>query len=87
MPKKLVSRYVRTYGTTSRDILNNCASVDDLGKHFVGTLYEREVEHLVRNEWAMTTEDILWRRTKQGLYASDSDVAALDSYLADKEAA
>ncbi|MFT6980799.1 MAG: glycerol-3-phosphate dehydrogenase, partial [Marinobacter psychrophilus] len=26
-------------------------------------------------------------RTKQGLYASDIDVAALDSYLADKEAA
>jgi glycerol-3-phosphate dehydrogenase len=87
LPEKLVSRYVRTYGTTSRDILNNCASVDDLGQHFVGTLYEKEVQHLINNEWAITTEDILWRRTKQGLYASDSEAEALDSYLADKAAA
>jgi len=87
LPEKLVSRYVRTYGTTARDILNNCASVDDLGEHFAGTLYEKEVEHLINNEWAVTSEDILWRRTKQGLYASNSEVEALNSYLADKAAA
>jgi glycerol-3-phosphate dehydrogenase len=53
----------------------------------VGTLYEKEVQHLINNEWAVTTEDILWRRTKQGLYASDSEAEALDSYLAGKAAA
>ena len=55
--------------------------MEDLGIHFAGTLYEREVEHLVKNEWAMTSEDILWRRTKQGLYASDSDIESLERYL------
>ena len=81
LPEKLLSRFVRTYGTTSYDILADCTTVDDLGQHFVDTLYEREVTHLVRNEWAMTTEDILWRRTKQGLYASDKEVEALDQFL------
>ena len=81
LPEKLLSRFVRTYGTTSYDILADCTTVDDLGQHFVDTLYEREVTHLVRNEWAMTTEDILWRRTKQGLYASEQDVEALDRFL------
>lgn len=72
---------MRTYGTTSYDILRDCHSMDDLGIHFAGTLYEREVEHLIKNEWAMTSEDILWRRTKQGLYASDSDVEGLERFL------
>jgi glycerol-3-phosphate dehydrogenase len=29
----------------------------------------------------MTSEDILWRRTKQGLYATEEDVRELDQYL------
>lgn len=81
LPEAVLSRYVRTYGTTSRDILSGCTSVEHLGAHFAGTLYEKEVEHLVKNEWAMTSEDILWRRTKQGLYASTSEVEALERYL------
>lgn len=81
LPEKLISRYVRTYGTTSYDILDGCRSVSDLGIRFTDTLYEREVLHLVRNEWAMTSEDILWRRTKQGLYATREQVEALDQYL------
>lgn len=84
LSEKIISRYVRTYGTTSYDILRDCHSMDDLGALFAGTLYEREVEYLVKNEWAMTSEDILWRRTKQGLYASESDVDALDRYLMKK---
>ncbi|WP_417521160.1 glycerol-3-phosphate dehydrogenase [Marinobacter sp.] len=84
LPDDVLSRYVRTYGTTSRDILSRSESLEDLGIHFAGTLYEKEVLHLTKNEWAMTSEDILWRRTKQGLYASESNVKALDAYLADK---
>jgi glycerol-3-phosphate dehydrogenase len=83
MPKEILNRYIRTYGTASRDILNKSSSVEDLGRHFVGTLYEKEVQYLIENEWAMTSEDILWRRTKQGLYASQDNVKALDTYLAE----
>ncbi|WP_323750908.1 glycerol-3-phosphate dehydrogenase [Marinobacter sp.] len=81
LPDNLVRRYVRTYGTLSRDVLCDCTSINDLGRLFSGTLYEREVNYLVHNEWAVTSEDILWRRTKQGLYAKADDVEALDQYL------
>src|SRR5690554_268523 len=77
----IISRYVRTYGTASRELLQGCTSMEELGQLFTGNLYEKEVQHLVKHEWAMTSEDILWRRTKQGLYASTSDVEALDAYL------
>lgn len=82
LPDELRSRYVRTYGTKTRDLLRDCSCMEDLGEHFAGTLYAREVQHLVNNEWAITSEDILWRRTKQGLHASAGNVATLDAYLA-----
>ena len=77
----IIGRYVRTYGMTSYDILRGCNAMKDLGTLFAGTLYEREVIHLIENEWAMTAEDILWRRTKQGLYTSDEQVRALENYI------
>ncbi|QEW07573.1 glycerol-3-phosphate dehydrogenase [Nitrincola iocasae] len=81
LPEAVTSRYVRTFGTCAYDILGDAQSVQDLGYHFTGTLYEREVEYLIQHEWAMTSEDILWRRTKQGLYASEDAVRELNSYL------
>ncbi len=72
---------MRTYGTKAYDFLGDAKSIQDLGFRFAGTLYEREVEYLIKHEWAMTSEDILWRRTKQGLYATEDDVRELDRYL------
>jgi glycerol-3-phosphate dehydrogenase len=40
-----------------------------------------EVDWLVREEWARTAEDILWRRSKRGLQAPPETVAALAAYL------
>ena len=77
----IISRYVRTYGTAAYRFLSDCRSMEDLGVCFSGNLYRVEVDYLVREEWAMTSEDILWRRTKQGLFASEADVQALDQYL------
>ncbi|RBW49897.1 glycerol-3-phosphate dehydrogenase [Marinobacter sp. F3R11] len=81
LPPELGQRYVRTYGTACRNILDGTGSVADLGTLFTGNLYQREVDYLVSREWAMTAEDILWRRTKQGLYASETQTLALESYL------
>ena len=81
LPEAVYSRYVRTYGTKAYDFLGDAKSIQDLGFRFAGTLYEREVEYLIKHEWAMTSEDILWRRTKQGLYATEDDVRELDRYL------
>ncbi|MBI42619.1 glycerol-3-phosphate dehydrogenase [Marinobacter lutaoensis] len=87
LPESLLRRYVRSYGTLTRDLLRGCHDLRDLGQRFTGNLYQAEVDYLVREEWALTAEDILWRRTKQGLYASESETEALARYLARPEAA
>ena len=35
-------------------------------------LHAAELRYLVDNEWALTSEDVLWRRTKLGLHIRDS---------------
>lgn len=74
-------RLMRLYGLDARTILGASKSYDDLGKQFGGDLYAAEVDYLVAHEWARTTDDILWRRTKRGLVLSDSQVDDLSGYL------
>jgi glycerol-3-phosphate dehydrogenase len=44
-------------------------------------LTEAEIDYLVTSEWAMTSEDILWRRSKLGLHLPKSAAADIDGYL------
>lgn len=76
------TRLARLYGTRAEQILNGAASHADLGRHFGADLYEAEVRYLVDHEWAVTSDDILWRRTKRGLLGSAIAKADLDSFLA-----
>lgn len=81
LPEDLLSRYVRTYGTRSHRVMDGVNDLDSMGRRFTGNLYQNEVDYLVSEEWAMTAEDILWRRTKQGLYATKEDARELAVYL------
>jgi glycerol-3-phosphate dehydrogenase len=74
-------RLVRTYGTMARTMFANVARAEDLGIHFGADLYEREVRHLIDNEWAMTADDILWRRTKLGLRLTEDERNRLEVWL------
>jgi glycerol-3-phosphate dehydrogenase len=73
-------RLARTYGTLAREIFAGNAFTP--GLHFGAGLYEREVAHLVKNEWAMSSDDILWRRTKLGLHLGDAGRRQLADWLA-----
>lgn len=75
------SRLVRCYGTDAASIIGNAADQSGLGHYFGGTLYEAEVRWLLQREWALTAEDILWRRTKQGLFLTSEQVHGLEDYL------
>ncbi|EUC00363.1 Glycerol-3-phosphate dehydrogenase [Rhizobium sp. CF080] len=75
-------RLVRRYGTRSVMILDSAARTEDLGHHFGGDLYEAEVKYLVDREWAMSAEDVLWRRTKDGLRLSEKEKEYLEEYMA-----
>jgi glycerol-3-phosphate dehydrogenase len=67
---------VQRYGTHARDLLKR-----PLGEQLAPGLFEAEVRYLVEREWAITAEDILWRRTKVGLRASAADVSRLQAFL------
>lgn len=77
----LAARLARSYGTRTADVVGDAASLDDMGEHFGGGLYAREVDYLVAHEWARTADDILWRRSKLGLHLPGQAAAAIDAYL------
>jgi glycerol-3-phosphate dehydrogenase len=81
MPVAVLSRYVRAYGTRLHVILGAARSLSDLGTEILPGLYEAEARYLVNVEWARTAEDILWRRSKLRLKATDLDVARLERWL------
>jgi glycerol-3-phosphate dehydrogenase len=82
LPAELLRRLARRHGSEVETLLGSARDTADLGRHFGGGLYEREVEHFVRHEWARTVEDVIWRRSKSGLHMPPEGVAALTDYLA-----
>lgn len=75
-----VRRLVRSYGTKARHWLRA-----DLGEDFGHGLTAAEVDYLVAQEWAVTAEDILWRRSKLGLRFLPEQVEALRARLAARQ--
>jgi glycerol-3-phosphate dehydrogenase len=84
LPEAIVRRLVRSYGTRARMWLGNATSLADLGAHFGHGLYAAEADYLVAYEWARSSEDILWRRSKLGLRFTADEVAALESHVSAK---
>ena len=79
VPPEMLLRLARAYGTRIVRLLGSAQSLDDLGQHFGGDLYEAELRYLREEEYARSAEDVLWRRSKLGLHLpaeSASDVAA-----------
>ncbi|WP_180123720.1 glycerol-3-phosphate dehydrogenase [Acinetobacter sp. YH12097] len=77
----LASRWAHAYGTRVWALLNHLTSIDELGQNFGHGLYAQEVDYLVEQEWARSSEDILQRRTKLYLQFSAAEVDVLDEYL------
>jgi glycerol-3-phosphate dehydrogenase len=75
-------RLVRSYGTLAADMLGDARDPTGLGRVFGADLSEREVDWLVRCEWARTADDMLWRRSKLGLRFNAAETEALAAYLA-----
>lgn len=82
-----VQRMVRAYGTTTSEILGDARSLADCGEHFGEGFTTSELDHLVRNEWARTAEDVLWRRTKLGLHLTPEQQDAVAAALGETQPA
>ncbi|MER9455826.1 glycerol-3-phosphate dehydrogenase [Mesorhizobium sp. M0478] len=81
LDQRLARRLTRLYGTRAQVLLGLAKSNADLGRNFGADLYEAEVRYLSENEWALTAEDVLWRRTKRGLHLSREQASALDEFM------
>ncbi|MCU1721248.1 glycerol-3-phosphate dehydrogenase [Pseudomonas sp. 5P_5.1_Bac1] len=81
LPAALAKRWALTYGSRTLALLEGAQGPEDLGEAIGGGLFSREVDYLCREEWALNADDILWRRSKLGLFLSASEQQALREYL------
>ena len=82
LPETLVARLAAAYGTRVRGLLGDARTPADLGAEVVTGLHEREIEYLRNEEWAVTADDILYRRSKLALHLPGDAAARLDEWLA-----
>ena len=80
-------RLIRAYGTRAFRVIAGAKNVNELGVHFGGGLYAQEVAYLMDNEWALTHEDVLWRRSKLGLHTSAAEQNLLASWMMQRNVA
>ena len=81
LPLAQARRLVRAYGTRARMVLGNAKDSTDLGQDFGAGLSEAEVVYLMRWEWAVEAQDIVWRRSKLGLRMSAAQIDELGRFM------
>ena len=77
---KLVKRLAYTLGTAAEGLLTK-----GLGEN-LGGVFEAELAHYAANEWATTSEDVLWRRTKLGLHLTPDAKARVAAWFGEASA-
>ncbi|MCY1670366.1 glycerol-3-phosphate dehydrogenase [Novosphingobium sp. SL115] len=73
-------RLARAYGTEALGFVRA-----DMGRHFGQGFTDAELDHLMGREWAMTADDVLWRRSKLGLWFSAEEKAALKAAMGERD--
>jgi glycerol-3-phosphate dehydrogenase len=81
VPRELVHAIAHRHGTRAAKVLGDARTGADLGNDFGAGLTEREIEFLRDDEWAMSADDILWRRTKCGLAMTKRQRERVASYV------
>lgn len=71
LPQNLLHNMARRYGTLIDGMLT--ANEDEI--------LINEIRYLIKNEWALTAEDILWRRTKLGLRLTEAQKQMVTTYV------
>ena len=79
--RDLVEGVVRRHGSRTPRILRDASLPEHLGRNFGAGLTEREIDYLVSEEWAITAEDVLWRRTKCGLRMTLPQREAVEAFM------
>jgi len=82
LPADLLRGLARRYGARAVTVLGDRTTMGDLGRDFGGGLTAREIDFVMDEEWALTADDVLWRRTKCGLPMSRAQRNAVADYCA-----
>jgi len=67
-------RFIRLYGTRAFDLMEGLTSQSDMG----------QVNWQIANEFVLTADDVIWRRTKLGIRMSKDEVTALGNWFKTK---
>ncbi len=81
LPTALARRYARAYGSRVSRLLGQARTLSDLGEEIAPGVFEKELIYLRGEEWAMTGEDVLWRRSKLGLHLDAAGRRAVTAWM------
>jgi glycerol-3-phosphate dehydrogenase len=81
LPADVARRLARAYGARVARVLKQAQQLSDLGAQVAPGLYEAELHYLQREEWALTADDVLWRRSKLGLHLTEAQRAAVADWM------
>ncbi|MEP7180819.1 MAG: glycerol-3-phosphate dehydrogenase [Betaproteobacteria bacterium] len=87
VPADVVAGLARRHGSLAPKILGDEQTPASLGEIFGNGLTAAEVRYMVREEWARTADDVLWRRSKCGLGLDDAARARVAACVAQARAA
>jgi glycerol-3-phosphate dehydrogenase len=73
-------RLTRAYGSRLERWLPTPAEIGQMPEIVPG-LSEAEVTYLMKQEWAVTAEDVLWRRSKLGLHLPKDTAHRLEDWM------
>lgn len=77
----VLRRYKAAYGERISLIVGEASTVEELGHHFGDGIYEAELNYLCTYEWVTSAEDVIWRRSKLGLWISEETINAIEGFF------
>ncbi len=80
--RAFLRRLARRHGARVPAVIGDARNLAGMGHMFGPSVTEREVVYLKEREWAMSAEDILWRRTKAGLHLGADERARVTDAIA-----
>lgn len=81
LDEQLATRLCRHYGTLALSMVDGIVDKAAFGQDFGHGLYGFEVDYLLAREFARSAADVLWRRSRLGLYFSQAETEALNNYI------
>ena len=82
LPTELLRGVARRHGTRALAVLGDAKAESALGENFGYGLTAVEIDYLIREEWARSGDDVLWRRTKCGIGMTEAQRERVTKYIA-----